>query len=167
VHVDLLRELSRSEITSFTFDDKTSEVSEALLILLEFTFQSLEIAFDMHRLSDELAAAVFEAIRYFALGSSEGLLQREGTVSRPTLALSASGLFFCIRLVPFIESEFVSKGAQPYRIEPYRSDAANDLNESYDAVMQKIEDMSIDAVGTILDGMGVDMHTGSNETPEY
>jgi hypothetical protein len=165
-HVGLLRRLSMSEITFLTLDGKTCEVSEPLLIFLEFTFQSLLIAIDMRRLSDELAAAVFEDIRSFAFGSSEGLLQRERTVSRPTLALSAEGLYFLMRFVPFIKSKFVSKGAQQARIELCGSNAARDLDASYNSVMKKIEDMSIDAVERTLDGRGVDANTGSNVATE-
>jgi hypothetical protein len=138
-HIAILRKLSESDVTSLTVDGDTYGASEPVLVLLEFTFQLIEIAESIFPLSYDLVVKLFPIVQSFADGSSEELLRPGRGVTPATLALSAAGIHFYSRLVEFIRCRFVRAGALACRVEHYFSQMTILLTESYRVVVKSIE----------------------------
>jgi hypothetical protein len=146
VHIAILRQLSESNVTSFTLGYDTYGASEPVLILLELTSQYLEIAKSISVWSNDLVVQLFENVRFFMDGISATLLDPVRQVTPGTLALSAAGLRFYAELVGFIEPMFVKAGAEETIADAWFSKMTKMLCASYNAVALRIEDGFVEAI---------------------
>jgi hypothetical protein len=149
-HFDMLRKLTRSNMKSLTLDGDTYSGSRPLLILLELTFQYVEVARRIDLLADDFVRKLFASVRVFAVGSSHALHQAGGIVELPILALSASGLDFYARLVPSIAVSLSTTKAQRKLVKGWVVQTTEELNASYKVVMKRIEDVLVKAVNNCL-----------------
>jgi hypothetical protein len=102
-HIDILRDLTVSDVTSFELDGDVYGTTQSLLALLELTFQYVKIAERIRDMSDMLLAEVLKSVRLFAYSSLDSVLRPERTITGSMLALSAAGLQFCAHLLPLID----------------------------------------------------------------
>lgn len=140
----------------------------SLLVLLEVTWNYLQTARKIPKTCDDVASKLVETVRLFNTQSYESLVKggalqtaKMKNISTKNLALSAAGLEFYMKLIPYMKPRLLVVGANADAVERQFSELVGQLGAHYQTLIDKIIDVLAKIIAKACDSAEIDMYKPS------
>ncbi|KAH0793246.1 Vps54-domain-containing protein [Histomonas meleagridis] len=147
-HIEIIKKLTTTDVNALVINNEHYESTNSLLVLLEVTWNYLQAARRIPRTADDVTKKLAETIKLFNSQSHDLLLKggslqtaKMKSISTKNLAISASGLSFYVKLIPYIKPRLVVVGASQEIVDSQLNEAAKLLSQHYQTLVNKILDV--------------------------
>ena len=166
-HIEIIKKLT-TDVSGLVIKDDHYGATTSLLVLLEITWNYLQTARKIPRTGDDITSKLIDAVRMFNTQSYDLLIKggslqtaKMKTISTKNLALSAAGVDFYRRLIPYMKPRLTVVGANPETLEKQFSDLVSQLTIHYQTLIEKIIDVLNRIITKACDAAEIDIYKPS------